>query len=400
MRMDTKQEKQHKDLKGRLIGLFVLTLAAILVSETLLTTLINYALLPAVQTAFPQTLLWDQTLTGSQLIALLGGALLILVLRFAGWIFPFTGSLTLSAQSRLESRLTHYIPQLRAALPSLSRTQGIVLFLVLTGLLLLKLFPYLFFGGLYIRFVVRSVDRIRRKAEEEYREMDRNRNLMLSDIAHDIRNPITTISGYAQALEDGMVDDPDRQRHYLHAIRKKSGRVNTLVSLLFEYARLHSTGFSLDKKPVDLCELVREAAADMYTDAEEQKMEILAEIVEEPVTVYADPVQLTRTLTNLLTNAIRYNPPGTKILTAVRVDREESGSCSVLIADTGIPIPEETAARIFDPFSRGDAARPTDGGSGLGLSIADTIIRLHGWSLTLETNIPGYTKGFVIRIPW
>ena len=60
----------------------------------------------------------------------------------------------------------------------------------------------------------------------------------------------------------------------------------------------------------------------------------------------------------------------------------------------------EAAERIFDPFSRGDAARPTDGGSGLGLSIAQSIIRMHGWELTLSTDIPAYTKGFVIRIPW
>ena len=66
----------------------------------------------------------------------------------------------------------------------------------------------------------------------------------------------------------------------------------------------------------------------------------------------------------------------------------------------GAAIPEEVAERIFEPFSRGDAARPTDGGSGLGLSIAESIVRMHGWELSLQTDISGYTKGFVIRIPW
>ena len=197
-----------------------------------------------------------------------------------------------------------------------------------------------------------------------------------------------------------MVKEPEKQREYLQAIRRKSGRVSDLVQLLFEYAKLNSTGFSLDKKQIDLCELLRENAAEMYADAEEKGLEILAEIPEEAIPVMADPVQLSRAVGNLLTNAIRYNEAGTKILVGLSAPARETGDICLVIADTGAAIPAEMAEKIFEPFYRGDKARTTDGGSGLGLSIAGTIVRMHGWELSLQTDLEGYTKAFVIRIPW
>ena len=172
------------------------------------------------------------------------------------------------------------------------------------------------------------------------------------------------------------------------------------MQLLFEYAKLNSTGFSLDKKQIDLCELLRENAAEMYADAEEKGLEILAEIPEEAIPVMADPVQLSRAVGNLLTNAIRYNEAGTKILVGLSAPARETGDICLVIADTGAAIPAEMAEKIFEPFYRGDKARTTDGGSGLGLSIAGTIVRMHGWELSLQTDLEGYTKAFVIRIPW
>ena len=176
--------------------------------------------------------------------------------------------------------------------------------------------------------------------------------------------------------------------------------MSDLIQLLFEYAKLNSRGFSLEKKRIDLAELLRENAAEMYADAEDKGMELVPEIPDTAVPVSGDPVQLSRVLNNLLTNAVRYNPAGTKILAALRKNAGDNGDTLLIIADTGKAISGEAAERIFDPFSRGDAARPTDGGSGLGLSIAQSIIRMHGWELTLSTDIPAYTKGFVIRIPW
>ena len=402
MQFDLEQEKQRKILQNRLIRFFIAMLAAILVSEALITMLINRFILPALQKQFLQGSVWEADLTGIQLIVLLSGTILIILLQVLGWLMPFYAGSIQILQERLGSWIAGRVPQITNAsvIRNMGGREGFFLFLIFTGILLLKILPYLIFGIRYIRYVVQSVEQVREQDRKYYAEIEKNRNLMLSDIAHDIRNPITTVSGYAQALADGMVRDPEKQREYLGAIRRKTARVSDLIQLLFEYAKLNSTGFTLEKKRIDLGELLRENAAEMYADAEEKGMELVPEIPEETVPVNGDPVQLSRVFNNLITNAMRYNPAGTKILTALRKNAGDRGDTLVIIADTGKAISRDAAARIFEPFSRGDAARRTDGGSGLGLSIAQTIIRMHGWEMSLQSDIPGYTKGFVIRIPW
>ena len=397
-----KPDNQKKSMRNRLILYFIGMLAAIMVSEALISLLIARLIQPAVQAGFLQNSIWDTEMTASQLLIFLSGTVLLAVLRFLGGMFPVFGSWILLLEERLAAWMAQHVPQSAESpyIRDLSGKEGVILFLILFGILLLKLLPYILFGILYIRYVVRSTDRIRARDAQYYTDLEKEKNRMLSDIAHDIKNPITTVAGYAQALEEGMVRDPEKQREYLQAIRNKSRRVNDLIELLFEYTKLNSAGFSLEKKQIDLCELLRKNAAEMYADAEEQQMEIVPEIPEEPIRIWADPIQLSRVIINLLTNAIRYNPPGTAILAALQKDAAGNGEIRLIIADTGAAIPEEVAARIFEPFSRGDGARPTDGGSGLGLSIAESIVRMHGWELSLQTDIPGYTKGFVIRIPW
>lgn len=402
LRTAGERESRKKETQGRLIWFFICMLGAIIFSELLINSLINRLILPSLQAAFLTDGAWDTALTGTQLTILMGGLLLIFLLQAAAHLFPIPASAINFLQEWLNSRIQHAIPQMgnTSVIRNLTGWNGFSLVLTAFGLLLLELFPFILFGMLYIRFVIRQTEQVLREDETWYQELDKNRNLMLADIAHDIRNPMTTITGYAQALEDGMIRDPEKQKEYLAAIRRKSERVSSLIRVLFEYSRLNSTGFSLDRRSLDLCELLRENTAELYTDAEEKGLEIITEIPDAPFSVSADPVQLSRAVSNLISNAIRYNPAGTRILIALYTDKEGVGDTHIVIADTGEPIPDDTAARIFEPFSRGDASRPTDGGSGLGLSISESIVRMHGWELTLETSIPEYTKGFVIRIPW
>lgn len=402
LRTSGEREARKKEIQARLIWFFIGMLGAIGVSEFLITSLISRFIVPSLQAAFLPDGAWETALTGSQLTVLLGGLFLILILRGISSLFPVPIPPLQSLQELLNDRISSAVPQLNRTpvIQTLNGTNSFFLVLIVLGLLLLELIPFIIFGTLYIRFVIRQTEQVVQEDEAWYQELDKNRNLMLADIAHDIRNPMTTITGYAQALEEGMIRDPGKQQEYLAAIRRKSERVSSLIRVLFEYSKLNSAGFSLNKRSLDLCELLRENTAELYTDAEEKGQEIVMEIPDEPFSVSADPVQLSRAVSNLIGNAIRYDPAGTRILIALRPDKESAGDTQIVIADTGEPIPEDIAARIFEPFSRGDAARQTDGGSGLGLSITETIVRMHGWELTLETDIPEYTKGFVIRIPW
>ena len=221
---------------------------------------------------------------------------------------------------------------------------------------------------------------------------DQKRSLLLSDIAHDIRTPVTTICGYSKALSEGVVAEEDRQ-DYLDVIYAKAMRMDELINLLFEYVKLESEGFVLHKEEGDLAELIREMTALLYTDFEDKGMHLALEIPEERQPFEMDKLQLGRAITNLLTNAQRYGREGGRAL--VRLEEYE-----ITVADDGEPVDPALAAHIFDPFTRGDKARSSRGGSGLGLGIAQKIVKMHGGRIVLNQNFgEGYTKAFQIRFP-
>ena len=168
----------------------------------------------------------------------------------------------------------------------------------------------------------------------------------------------------------------EKRQEYLQAIYAKSMRMSELVTMLFEYIKMDSEGFTLHKEKTDVCELLREVIAMMYTDFEEKGMELEIEIPDKLDSIELDKSQMTRVITNILNNALKYNDVG-----------------------TGRNIEPELAEHIFEPFSSGDKARSTRGGSGLGLSIARKIVEMHGGKIWLRTSPKnGYTKAFIIEL--
>ncbi len=280
--------------------------------------------------------------------------------------------------------------------PLYSGAWGVALRIIIIGgiigLLLIRVLPYLVGAFCYSRIVSEQFKELLAQEEAQKRARDERRNLMLSDIAHDIKTPITTICGYSRALSEGVVAEKDRQS-YLDAIYAKAMRMDELLTLLFTYVKLESEGFTLDWEQGDLAELTREMAALTYADFEERKMELILEIPEERVPFEMDRLQLGRALANLLTNAQRYGKEEGRVLVRLR-DYE------LTVADDGEPIDPAFAAHIFEPFTRGDKARSSNGGSGLGLGIAKKIVEMHGGKLLLRQNFgEGYTKAFQIRLP-
>lgn len=280
--------------------------------------------------------------------------------------------------------------------PLYSGIWGVMLRIMMIGgilaLLLIRMLPYLVGAFCYSRIVTRQFNELLAQEETQKLARDQRRNLMLSDIAHDIKTPITTICGYSKALSEGIVEKENRQS-YLDAIYAKAMRMDELVTLLFEYVKLESEGFTMRKEPGDLAELTREMAALLYADFEGREMELVLEIPEEKVPFEMDRLQLGRAVTNLLTNAIRYGKEGGRVL--VRLQDYE-----LTVADDGEPIDPALAAHIFEPFTRGDRARSSKGGSGLGLGISKKIVEMHGGRLLLNRSFgEGYTKAFQIRLP-
>lgn len=270
------------------------------------------------------------------------------------------------------------------------RLLRLFVFCVVLFLLLLRMAPYLVGAFFYCRMVARKMNELLEEEKEQQQAFERRRNLLLSDIAHDIKTPITTICGYSRALSEGLVAEEKRQS-YLDVVYQKSLRMDELLTLLFEYVKLDSEGFILHKEQGNLAELVREMTALLYTDFEDNKITVVTEISEEDAAFEMDALQLGRAITNLLTNALRYGRKGGRVL--VRLEDRE-----ITVADDGEPIDPDFAEYIFDPFTREDRARTSEGGSGLGLGIAKKIVEMHGGRLVLNQRFgEGYTKAFQIR---
>lgn len=282
--------------------------------------------------------------------------------------------------------------------PRLLELYQIAIILIFLGLFFLTLLPYLISAYWYYKAVSGKVRELLQAEKEQKEEHDRQRNLLLSDIAHDIKTPITTVCGYARALADDVVADEERKKEYLQAIYAKSMRMDELVTLLFEYVKLDSDGFVLNIEEADLGELLRENIALLYSDFEENGMELEIEIPEQTIPYKMDIIQMGRAVTNVLTNAVKYNEKGTKISVSLRICAD--AGYQIRIADNGTPIDDDLAGYIFEPFARGDKARSTGGGTGLGLSISSKIVRMHGGELKLNRQCEaGYVKAFEILLP-
>lgn len=389
------ENKNH--LRGFLIKNFIIILILVGFVERIVIELLNQFIIPMVQKYYFANNTWNRSLPTWQIILVIISILVELFLLGLKSVFPAIAASGIQYMiQQIEGGMVALVPGLHdnKSVTQMDLYQALFLVLIIFAMIVLILFPYVAAAMYFAVIVSKEVRKITEHEKRIHEEYDRNRNLMLSDIAHDLRTPMTTVAGYAKAIQDGMVTDPQKMDEYLSVIQAKSMRMNELINLLFEYVKLDSEGFHLDKKPLNLIELLRENAAMLYSDMEENGMEFVIDLPEMEWKVEADRLQMSRVVTNLLTNAMRHNDAGTTIL--VRADCEDD-KARIVIADNGKEIPPSVAGHLFEPFAMGDESRNSKGGSGLGLSIAAKIVAMHGWKLSLG-NYPGYTKAFFIDI--
>ncbi|MDE7275430.1 MAG: HAMP domain-containing histidine kinase [Lachnospiraceae bacterium] len=391
--METKNARTGtKSLKWFLLQRFLLIMLFIYVSEELLS--MGYRLVVAPFLMETMNIQFSVTTSDGSIILLMLQMILLsaaafLPDRMAAWVQASIGK---NMENGLHVDITSPILEGVTDSRLIQLYQVAVIFMFLF-LLAVTLLPYLLSAYWYYRAVSSKMKELLAEEKERKDAYDRQRNLLLSDIAHDIKTPLTTVCGYARALVDDMISEEEKRKEYLHAIYAKSLRMDDLITLLFEYVKMDSDGFSLHKEKADLGELLRENIALLYADFEENDIELEIDIPEQVFPYEMDKVQFGRAITNVLTNAVRYNEKGTKVRVSLHEDYQ------LCIADNGTPIEDELAEHIFEPFSRGDRARSTSGGSGLGLGISAKIIEMHGGELRLERQCSdGMVKAFVFSL--
>ncbi len=233
-------------------------------------------------------------------------------------------------------------------------------------------------------------------AVQKLQELDRLKTEFIQNVSHELRTPLALIRGYAEILESGElgVISPDQSKP-VKIIARRSRMLSELVegiSLILEAQVNPPT-----PQPLSLAALAREAIEDFHVQVEEQGLRLVAEIAPDLPHVAGDPTYLRRVLDNLLGNAFKFTPEGGEI--GLRV-WQESEACVVLqVHDSGIGIPKEQQARIFERFYQVDGSPSRKyGGVGLGLALVKEIITIFGGSVSVESEVDVGTT-FTITLP-
>lgn len=250
------------------------------------------------------------------------------------------------------------------------------------------------FAGILILFVISYYfySKVSKSINEESERQIKQRNIIFANISHDLKNPMSSVLGFARALEEGKVKEEEQQAIY-RAISDKSTQMNDMILKMFHYAKMESDGYSLALKSEDLGAILRSVIADRYSEIEKHNIQLEIDIPETPVTVNVDITEFSRVINNLITNAIKHNDMGIGVLVSLK---EDDDKLSVIVADTGVEIPNSSYQSIFEPFQCSDESRQSKDGSGLGLAISKRIVELHKGKLYIDNHIKGYTKAFVI----
>ncbi|MGD2253098.1 MAG: HAMP domain-containing sensor histidine kinase [Anaerolineales bacterium] len=218
----------------------------------------------------------------------------------------------------------------------------------------------------------------------------------VANVSHELKTPLTSIQGFAQAILDGTAEDAEAQQHAAQVIYDESDRLRRLVDDLLELARMDTGQVQFARQPVDLQALVGNVAEKLSLPAAEKEVHLVIELPALPI-VIGDGDRLAQVFTNLLDNAIKHTPAGGKV--ALR-GNAAGGWVSVHVDDSGPGIPSEELSRIFERFYQLDKARPggRGRGAGLGLAISREIVHAHGGRVVAQSEI-GRGSRFSVQLP-
>jgi signal transduction histidine kinase len=214
-------------------------------------------------------------------------------------------------------------------------------------------------------------------------------------VSHELRTPLAVIRSAADNLADGVVHEKDQAKRYGALIRDESVRLTDMVEHVLEFAGAESPGRA-SRGPVDVGEAAGAAVRAMESLASERNASVAIDISREPLKVNGDMSHLTRAISNLIGNALKYGGDTPRV--TVRAVRRDGG-VEIAVADQGAGLSSSEIPRLFEPFYRGQRASETQTpGSGLGLALVKRIVESHGGRVS-ASNRPEGGALFTIQIP-
>lgn len=224
---------------------------------------------------------------------------------------------------------------------------------------------------------------LKESVDQRLRDEKRRRSL-ITGISHDLRTPLTSISGYLDGLMEGIADTPEKRSRYLQAIKIRTGNLVSLVDSLSEYSRLDN-GFRYQMEKADFKEFVKQYLETYRPDAEQNHVEIVFLYGKETYPVQIDREELKRVFDNLFANTVKYRRLEKSNIQISLKRTMEGTDIELVFQDDGPGVPLESLEQIFDSFYRVDDARTqSEKGSGIGLAVVKEIILGHGGSVRAE----------------
>lgn len=226
-----------------------------------------------------------------------------------------------------------------------------------------------------------------RELMDRERESERTKNELITNVAHDLRTPLTSIIGYLELLSGPVKMAPELQEKYIGITYTKAKRLQKLIEDLFGFTKLNYGKISMRVSKVDIIKLLSQLLEEFYPNFMEKNLSYELQSNVPSQIINADGNLLARLFDNLLGNAIKYGAEGKKILVKVHGDAD---FVTVSVTNYGYVIPKEELPLLFNKFYRVEQSRSANtGGTGLGLAIAKNIVDMHGGTISVASDLNG-----------
>ncbi len=244
-----------------------------------------------------------------------------------------------------------------------------------------------FSGGETVGVICLLVDITEKKKTEKLRRE------FTANVTHELKTPLTSISGYAEMIENGMVANEDDMRRFAGRIHKEAGRLISLIADIMRLSKMDDNAYQIeDIKKVNLKDMVNESICGLEMSTKKNNITFVTDL--DDITCMGNETQLYELVFNLCDNAVRYNKPKGKVFVTLKRDNENP---VLTVKDTGIGIDKKHQSRIFERFYRVDKSRSKEtGGTGLGLAIVKHIAELHNAKITVNSQLGQGTEISVV----
>ena len=230
------------------------------------------------------------------------------------------------------------------------------------------------------------------------KESESTKNELITNIAHDLRTPLTSIIGYLEIIVNKTNLTKEQKEKYTLVAYEKSKKLEVLIEDLFAFTKMnYGDELSLNKENIDIVELINQIMTELYPLFEKNNMDFSVQTNVNKLYMFVDVKLMVRLFENLINNAIKYGKDGKNLVIKITY-YETPPSIDISVINFGKVIPEKSINRLFDKFYRVDNSRNSEvGGTGLGLAIAKSIVELHKGNIKVKSDITG--TEFRVHLP-